>query len=317
MRFHVPLPGNHRIPPQPDWVLRLGTLDYQRIATTIDELGYEVISTSEHIVMPDFEVPRLGPYWMHALTVMSFVAGATTRARVDCHVLVLPYHHPVELAKVVSTLDVLSGGRVNLSIGVGHAEKEFEILGVPFGERGRMTDEALEVMKHCWSGETPNFSGDYFHIDEVAFEPLPVQQPVPIFVGGNSKPALRRAARHQGWQPNPVTLTAADMGPSLEYIRSQDAFAGKEDSFDVMMGLGMGPLPFDAPDFGSADEAGRRKLRDQLVSAISALRSFGTTSTSFPAIPTASLEDYLEALAWFAEEVRPEVDRGSTTDSSA
>jgi len=308
VKFHVPLPGNHRIPPQPDWVLQLAAPDYQRIVRRVDELGYEVVSTSEHIVMPDFEVPRLGPYWTHALTVMAFVAGATERVRVDCHVLVLPYHHPVELAKVVSTLDVLSGGRVDLSIGVGHAVKEFEILGIPFEERGAMTDEALEVMEHCWSNPEPSFSGTYFHVDGVAFEPGPVQRPVPIHVGGNSKPALRRAARHQGWQPNPVTMTAAEMGPSLDYLRSQPEFAGKEDTFDVMIGLGMGPLPFGAPVFGDAGEADRRLLADQLVEAITQLAGFGATSTSFPAIPAGSLEDYLDSLAWFAEAVRPQVD---------
>ena len=302
MQFHVPLPGNNRIPPHADWILQLRAPDYQRIAGTIDDLGYEVISTSEHFVMPNFEVPRLGPYWTHALTVMAFMAGATKQARVDAHVLVLPYHHPVALAKVVSTLDVLSGGRVNLSIGVGHAVKEFEILGLPFAERGKMTDEALELMKHCWANPEPNFKGQYFHIDEVAFEPAPVQQPVPIFVGGNSK-----AARHQGWQPNPVTLTAADMGPSLEYIHSQPEFAGKEATFDVMMGLGMGPLAGNFPLFADASASERTGLRDYLVQAIGALASYGTTSTSFPAIPTKSIEDYLDALAWFAEEVRPQL----------
>jgi probable F420-dependent oxidoreductase len=305
MMLNVPLPGNQRIPPHPKWILRLQAPDYQRIVHRVDELGYEVISTSEHFVMPHFEVPRLGSYWTHALTVMAFTAGATRSVRVDATVLVLPYHHPVALAKVISTLDVLSGGRVNLSIGVGHAVKEFEILGLPFSDRGRMTDEALEVMKHCWTNAQPNFKGDYFHIDGVTFEPAPVQQPLPIFVGGNSKAALRRAARHQGWQPNPVTLSAAEMGPSLEYIQAQPEFAGKESTFDVMIGLGMGPLPFSAPVFGSADSTERAQLCDQLVEAIQRLASYGATSTLFPAIPTGSLEDYLEALAWFAEEVRP------------
>jgi probable F420-dependent oxidoreductase len=255
--------------------------------------------------MPLFEVPRLGPYFMHALTVMSFVAGATRRVRVDAHVLVVPYHHPVELAKVVATLDVLSGGRVNVSVGVGHAVKEFEILGRPFHERGKLTDEALELMKACWANELPQFKGTYFHIDGVAFEPLPIQSPIPIFVGGNSKAALRRAARHQGWQPNPVNFSAAEMPPLLEYIRSQPEFAGKAETFDVMMGLGMGPLPFHAPVFGNASARARAELRDRLVEAIRGLESYGTTATSFPNVPAGSLEDHLGALTWFAEEVIP------------
>jgi hypothetical protein len=211
----------------------------------------------------------------------------------------------VELAKAISTLDVLSGGRVNVSVGVGHAVKEFELLGRPFGERGRMTDEALELMKTCWADPLPKFKGRYFHIDDVAFEPLPIQSPLPIFVGGNSKAALRRAARHQGWQPNPVNFSAAEMPPLLDYIRSQPEFAGKADTFDVMMGLGMGPLPFPAPVFGNASASGRAALRDRLVEALQRLASYGTTSTSFPNIPTGSLEDHLGALTWFAEEVIP------------
>ena len=115
-----PSPGRSRLP---------------RIAATIDGLGYDAITTSEHLAMPYEEVPRLGPYWMHALSVMAFVSGATKRVRVDASVLVLPYYHPLAFAKALSTIDVLSGGRLDVSIGVGHAMREFEALGVPFAER--------------------------------------------------------------------------------------------------------------------------------------------------------------------------------------
>jgi len=226
MKFQVALPGNNHLPGTADWILQLQAPDYQDLAATVDDLGFDILSTSEHIVMPDWEVPRLGPYWTHALTVMAFIAGATRRIRVDATVLVMPYHHPVELAKAMATLDVLSGGRVNLSVGVGHAEQEFQVLGAPFAKRGRWTDEALEVMKLCWAEPMPVFHGEFFDIEGVAFEPRPLQQPrPPIWIGGNSQAALRRAARHDGWQPNPVTMSAAEVPAALDYIRSQPEFA--------------------------------------------------------------------------------------------
>src|SRR5262245_21528532 len=122
MRFSVLLPGSARIPPVADWVPGLTPADYQRFIGTVDELGYHAIEVPEHLALPVHEVPRLGPYWLDALTAMAFIAGASRRVRVDASVLVLPYHHPVKLAKALATLDVLSGGRVNFSLGVGHAE---------------------------------------------------------------------------------------------------------------------------------------------------------------------------------------------------
>ena len=133
-------------------------------------------------------VGLMGPSWSHAMTVMSFVAGATSRIVVDSSVIVLPYHDPVVFAKAVSTLDVLSGGRVRVSIGVGHAEREFEILRVPFHERGRLTDEYLEAIIELWTSDVPEFHGTYVDFADVAFEPKPVQQPhPPIWIGGNSR----------------------------------------------------------------------------------------------------------------------------------
>lgn len=305
MKFSVALPGNHHIPTPPDWVLRLQAPDFQRIVAAVDDLGYDGVSASEHIVMPLFEVPRLGGHWLHALTSMAFVAGATKRVRVDFTVLVLPYHHPVELAKVVSTLDVLSGGRVNVSVGVGHAEREFEVLNVPFRERGRMTDEALEVMKLCWSTARPVFKGRYYEISDVAFEPLPVQQPrPPIYIGGNSEAALRRAARHEGWYPNPVAVAATDIGPLLEYIRQQPEFAGKADTFRVYFGIGgFGFGNFEGQSFATATATQRDALRDRLREAVETLRVNGVTCTSVPTLATSGVDEYIDSLRWFAEEV--------------
>src|SRR3546814_17399764 len=109
----------------------------------------------------------------------------------------------------VSTLDLLSGGRLRLSIGVGHAEHEFEVLGVPYAQRGQVADEHLAAMIELWTNDRPSFHGKHVRFDDIAFEPKPVQQPhPPIIVGGNSTAAMRRAARHDGWFPWLITFDA-------------------------------------------------------------------------------------------------------------
>jgi probable F420-dependent oxidoreductase len=309
VKYRIALPGTNHIPPANDhvpeaaqWATRLAAPEFQRIASAIDDLRYDTIATSEHLGMPYFEVPRLGPFWMDALSVMAFVAGATRRVRVDTSVLVIPYHHPLALAKALSTIDVLSGGRLDVSIGVGHAVREFEVLGVPFAERGVITDETLDAVLELWRADEPTYQGRFFQIDGLAFEPKPVQQPrPPIYVGGNSKAALRRAARFEGWQPNPTEFSVEEMPPLIDYIRSQASFAGKESSFDICW---VGTLPgVDRPVFADLSAAERDSYAGRVVERIDALRPLGVTTTSVPVPITQSLEDYLDFIGWFDAEV--------------
>ena len=309
MKFRIALPGNNHIPPAndhvpeaADWVPGLTAPDFQEVASIIDGLRYDAITTSEHLAMPYEEVPRLGPYWMHALSVMSFVAGATKRVRVDASVLVLPYYHPLAFAKALSTIDVLSGGRLDVSIGVGHAVQEFKVLDVSFDERGAITDEILEATLTLWRDDEPVFHGPHFDIEGLAFEPKPVQTPrPPIYVGGNSKPALRRAARYEGWQPNPTTFSVEEIPPLLDYLRGQPDFAGKEDAFEVYW---VGTIPgVERPAFGDLADAGRASYRDQILDRLAYLTTVGVTGTSVPIPVTRSLAEYIEFVTWFSDEV--------------
>jgi probable F420-dependent oxidoreductase len=270
----------------------------------IDDLGFDAISVSEHFAMPYFELPRLGAYWMHALSVLAFVAGATRRVRLEATVLVLPYHHPLALAKALATIDVLSGGRLNVSVGVGHAVREFEVLGVPFSERGARADEILDAMNVLWTSDEPAFHGRFYNIDGLAFEPKPVQQPrPPIYIGGNSKPALRRAARHDGWQPNPTNFSIDEVPPLLDYIRGQPEFDGKETTFDLFW------LPFPgggpALQFKAASASDLSSYRDRVLEGVARLDEIGVTRTSLPVPASSSVDEYLDALRWFAQEVSP------------
>jgi probable F420-dependent oxidoreductase len=306
VKFSTSLPGINLYPPiTNDWERSMQPGEFQLVARTADELGFHSLAIPEHIVMPNDMVGLMGSSWSHAMTAMSFVAGATSRIVVDSSVIVLPYHDPVVFAKAVSTLDVLSGGRVRVSIGVGHAEREFEILRVPFHERGKLSDEYLAAIVELWTRDAPEFHGTYVDFADIAFEPKPVQQPhPPIWVGGNSRAAMRRAARHDGWFP--WLITADEIPACLEFIRAQPGFAERTRPFDVALPLTTLAVdeehrPLDG-DLGRAQvPAGTQATLD----AVGHLLEVGVTSTSIPSPPTRSLDEHLDHLRWVAEEIIP------------
>jgi len=297
-----------RYPPgfTPEWETQLSTTDFQTIARTADDLGYDAIQVPEHIVMPNDLATMMGAYWPHAFTAMAFIAGATTRLAVNASVIVLPYHEPITLAKAVATLDVLSGGRVVLSVGVGHAEDEFRALGVPFEKRGRIADEYLEVMKVLWTEDAPCYEGEFVQFGDVRFEPKPVQQPHPrIWIGGNSKAALRRAARHgSGWMP--WLVTPDELPACLAELRDMPGYDA--DNFDLMMPPA--PIRIRESDHTVLDPDGPMGSfadAQAVIDAIGGLVELGVTWTSIPHPGPAatSLTEHLEHLAWGAETVMP------------
>lgn len=302
MKFAVAMPGNNHMPSTPAWTHELTAADARAVVAAVDKAGYDSMTVSEHLGMPYFEVPRLGPWWVHCLSQMAFIAGASQHVRIDSTVLVLPYHHPLEIAKALSTIDQLSGGRVNISVGVGHAVKEFEVLGIPFEERGRRTDEALAAMNVLWTEDEPVFRGEFFTIEGLAFEPKPFQRPrPPIMIGGNSKPALRRAARHDGWQPNPIDFTLDDLPPLLDYLRAQPDYTGKEDSFDLFWLSGLPDLP--AMSFAASSPAERTAFADAALEGVARLEPYGITRTTLPRVDTSSAGEFQDFVRWFAEQV--------------
>lgn len=306
MRFATGLPGVNLYPPvTQDWERAMKPEDFQLVARTADEIGFDCISVSEHIVMPTDMAELMGPFWSHAMTAMAFVAGATSRIEVDSAVIVLPYHHPVVLAKAVATLDLLSGGRMRLSVGVGHAEREFEVLGVPYRERGRRTDEYLAAMVELWTQDKPTFHGRYVDFDDVEFEPKPVRRPhPPIIIGGNSEAAMRRAARHDGWFP--WLITVEQLQGCLDRIRSFPEFEDRTGPFEVVMPLTT--LAVDEEHRPLNDDGGRRagpRGAQETIDAVGRLEEIGVTQTMVPMPPARSLAEHLDALRWIAEEIIP------------
>jgi probable F420-dependent oxidoreductase len=186
-----------------------------RIATEAEMLGFDYVTVSDHVMIPTSIASRY-PYSdsgefpsgaaaprLEQLTAAAFIAAATSRLRIVTSVMVVPHRPAVLTAKILATLDYLSKGRLTLGIGAGWCEEEFKAIGAPpFAERGAVTDEWLQVFKELWTSDQPKFDGKYVKFSDVLFPPKPVQQPIPIWVGGESGPALRRTARYgDAWYP--------------------------------------------------------------------------------------------------------------------
>jgi probable F420-dependent oxidoreductase len=185
------------------------------LASEAEELGFDSVWAHDHVFNVAHVFDRIGgkPYY-EPLTILSFVAARTTRVRLGTSVLVLPYHNPIRLAKTAATLDVLSGGRLILGVGVGAIENEMQAMGTPFAERGAFTDEAIAVMRTLWTEEDPRYDGKYSHFASMTFSPRPLQKPsIPIVIGGVSRAAIRRAAQlGDGWQPIGLSPEALRQG---------------------------------------------------------------------------------------------------------
>ena len=197
------------------------------LASRAEELGVDSVWVHDHVFNVGHVLERIGdrPYY-EPLTLLAFVAARTERIRLGTSVLVLPYHHPVRLAKSAATLDVLSGGRVILGVGVGATEREMEALGTPFKERGPFTDEAIAVMRTLWREDDPAFEGAYVRFPRMKFSPKPRQRQIPLVIGGVSRAAIRRAARlGDGWQP--LGLSPEDLGQGIATLQNELRACGR------------------------------------------------------------------------------------------
>jgi probable F420-dependent oxidoreductase len=193
-----------------------------RVARAAEDAGFESIWTGEHVAMPIRDNPVPTPAetpFLDSLVTLANVAAHTRRIRLGTGVLVMPHHNPVLLAKALTTLDVVSDGRLIAGFGGGYVEAEFRALGVSFPDRGRITDEYLDAIRVLWTEDEPRFAGRFAAFDGIRFEPKPRQRPhPPIVIGGQSGPALRRAARvGDGWYG--FALTVARTAPIVAELR--------------------------------------------------------------------------------------------------
>src|SRR5438552_34555 len=198
----------------------------KRHARRAEALGLSDVWVSEHIIVPRKQFPR-SPLFYDPVLTLTWVAAVTERVRLGTSVIVLPMRHPLPLAKELSTLQNLSGGRLILGVGVGWLEAEFNALGVPFKERGRRMDEGIAMMRAVWSQDPVSFAAKTIPavVDEMRMLPRPVA-PIPIWIGGTSEPALERALRLDGWHGSRATPEqAAPIVARLRTRRPEPEFA--------------------------------------------------------------------------------------------
>jgi len=188
-----------------------GTIeDIARIAETGDRLGYYHLTCSEHVALPHAEIGRRGARYWDPLATFGYLAARTARIRFATNVLVLAYNHPLEIAKRYGTLDVVSGGRLILGVGVGTLKEEFDLIGAPFDDRGPRGDDAIRALRASLSAPEPTYHGPFYDFEGMVVDPCAVQERVPIWVGGRTLRSLRRAvALGDGWCPFAVTPAQA------------------------------------------------------------------------------------------------------------
>jgi probable F420-dependent oxidoreductase len=255
-------------------------------ARQAETLGYDSVWTADRIVIP-WEIKTSYPYseehrfivppdrpFLEPLTCLAFLAGCTEKIRLGMSVLVLPYRHPLSWAKIATTLDCLSKGRFTLGVGAGWMVEEFEALGVPFKERGKLTDEQLDVALQVWEKEKPAFNGKYYSFHEIAFYPKPLQKPrIPIWVGGEGIRSQRRAGLYgDAWFPYFVKITPRELATRFDNVRRCARDAGRDPDRIALSCC----LPIELSDKPFFQEEGRLKgSPDQLIEALKAFRKVG------------------------------------------
>lgn len=190
------------------WEQSATVADLARVAHTADELGFDHLTCAEHIAVPvEVGAARGLTYW-DPLSTLGFLAAHTSRIRLTTSVIVLGYHHPLEIAKRFGTLDRLSGGRLVLGVGVGSLAEEFDLLGATFDGRGERADDAIAALRASMSTTRPAYEGAHYRFSGFAVEPCAVQEKVPIWVGGRTLRSLRRAVNlADGWMPFGLSTT--------------------------------------------------------------------------------------------------------------
>jgi probable F420-dependent oxidoreductase len=296
-----------------------------------EELGYDSVFSGDHIVVPR-AIASVYPYTergefpgsstgeaMEQLTLLSFLAGQTSKIQLVASVIIVPHRNPVVAAKALATLDVLSNGRLVVGVGVGWMREEFEALGLPpFEERGAVTDEYIRAYKELWTSDNPSFEGKYCRFDNISFLPKPVQKPhPPIWVGGESRPALRRAAElADGWYPlgsNPTfpMETPEQLAAGLERLATYARRFGRDPAdFEIIYRNNRFELKKNGGASSSSDE-GRVSFvgtADQIASDIRRYEELGVNRLVLDfARQTDDIDEVLRRMEELATRVWPKV----------
>lgn len=275
------------------------------LARCAEDAGFHEVFVTDHPAPPGRWVRGGGHHTLDPLVTLAVAAAATGRLRLRTNLYVAAYRNPFLTAKSVATLDMLSAGRVELGIGAGYLEGEFAAVGADFARRNEVTDEVIEALKAIWSGDAVTLSGHGYEAVDVVSQPAPAQRPhPPIWIGGNSKRAIRRAVEHgTGWVPMPVPASAAatvrtpameslvDLVERIDYARALAAEVGRES-----------PLLIAAMPAGLDMYSGSMPALGQILEEFEMLGALGVTHAlvTLPAETRAELADRIE---WFGDAI--------------
>lgn len=298
MQFSVALP-TERIPQAGEFVTQAAVTEIARAA---EDAGFAACFVTDHPFPPHRWLYGGGHHALDPFVALSFAAAATTRLRLQTHILVLPYRNPFLAAKAIASLDLLSGGRVIVGAAAGYLKGEFAALGADFEARNDVSDETIRAMKAAWAGDDVHFEGHGYRASGSSMGFRPVQRPhPPLWIGGNSRAAIRRAVElGDGWVPFPNTAQMAqftrtppmesldDLAARMAVLREHAATVGRTAPLDVCYSLSASHTQAVAPAVA--------------LERISALRRLGVTwlTVGFAA---ATRAEYLAALSRFGREV--------------
>jgi probable F420-dependent oxidoreductase len=233
VRLGIVTPAVTRLPrAHATWEETASIEEIARVAVEAERLGYHHLTCSEHVALPTEVVDTRGATYWDPLPVFGYVAARTTTIRLATHVLVLGYHHPLAIAKQYGTLDRVSGGRLILGVGVGSLREEFDLLGVPFEERGERADDAIRALRASLSQIEPVYRGAHYAYDGFVVDPCAVQPRVPIWVGGRTARSLRRAVElADGWAP--FGLARADLAEMIARAHDTEAWVARAEAAEA------------------------------------------------------------------------------------
>jgi len=272
--------------------------DVALIARTAESLGYSHLTCSEHVVVPTEVAATRGSRYWDPLATFGYLAAVTSRIRLATNVLVLGYHHPLEIAKRYGTLDQVASGRLILGLGVGSLEEEFDLLGVDFEGRGARADDALSALRVSLSTNRPRHDGPYYRYSGVVLDPCARQPSVPLWIGGRTARSLRRAVElADGWVP--FSVRADDVATMIDQARTTRAWAARTSPLEVVLRNGRPLDPLSDPD-------GAKKLIERLTGVGATGLQLGFVHDS-----RGHYLEQLEAMAHLARETAELVEPGS------
>jgi probable F420-dependent oxidoreductase len=270
-------------------------------AERVEALGFDSLWVTDHVIVPaDLQIVYK-ERMLDPLATLSFLAGVTSRVQLGTSVIILPYRHPVHVAKSVASADALSGGRVLFGAAAGWMEGEFATLNAEFARRGDVSDESLRLIRELWTNPRLDFQGEFYAAKDVVFSPSPVSHPhPPILVGGRSRRAMRRAVElGDGWHPN--VLEPDDLREAVGYLKELSDRNGRSEPPWISM---RAPVYFDAPSGG-----GRTALWGSTAQIVNVLKQYEDVGVEHMALSFADmpLDRMLEQVDRLADEVMPKV----------